>query len=205
MQLFYKAISYIFHPIIFSIAATLLYFIILPSHIAKQSEHTILIIIFLSTYIAPIFLLFVLKWFKMIENYHLESIAERKFPIVFMMILFVFLGRTLLLTQVVNLLAYSFFACALGLLFVYVLFFLKLKTSLHTLSIAGLIGFICVISYNYKLNLLILIIGLFLLFGIIATARLKLEAHQTKEIYLGFIIGFFSQIFGYYIFTIYNI
>ena len=203
--MFYKAISYIFHPVIFSIVATLLYFIILPSHITKQSEHTILIIVFLSTYIVPLLLLLFMKRFKMIESYHLESIAERKFPVLFMMVLFIFLGRTLLLTQAVDLLAYSFFACALTLLFVYVLFFINIKTSLHTLSVAGLIGFICVISYNYKLNLLIPIIGLFLLFGIIATARLKLEAHKTKEIYLGFLIGFLSQPFSYYILTSYNI
>ncbi len=203
--MFYKAISYIFHPVIFSIVSTLLYFIILPSHITKQSEHSILIIVFLSTYIVPLLLLLFMKRFKMIESYHLESIAERKFPVLFMMVIFIFLGRTLLLTEAVDLLAYSFFACALTLLFVYVLFFINIKTSLHTLSVAGLIGFICVISYNYKLNLLMPIIGLFLLFGIIATARLKLKAHKTKEIYLGFLIGFLSQPFSYYILTSYNI
>lgn len=203
--MFYKAISYIFHPVIFSIVATLLYFIILPSHITKQSEHTILIIVFLSTYIVPLLLVLFMKRFKMIESYHLASIAERKFLVLFMMVLFIFLGRTLLLTQAVDLLAYSFFACALTLLLVYVLFFMNIKTSLHTLSVAGLIGFICVISYNYKLNLIMPIIGLFLLLGIIATARLKLEAHNTREIYLGFLIGFLSQPFSYYILTSYNI
>jgi len=197
----YKVLSYIFHPIIFSIIATLLYFIILPSHISKQSEHTILIIVFLSTYIIPILLLLFLKRFKMIESFHLRSIGERKFPILFMTVLFIFLGRTLLMTQVVNLLAYSFFACALSLFLMYVLFFGKIKTSLHTLSIAGLIGFICVISFNYKMNLLLPIIGLFFLFGIIATARLKLKAHTMNEIYLGFFIGFSSQLLGYYILT----
>ena len=201
----YKVISYIFHPIIFSIIATLLYFIILPSHITKQSEHTILIIVFLSTYIIPLLLLFFLKRLKIIQSYQLASIAERKFPVLFMMTLFIFLGRTLLLTQVVNLLAYSFFACALALLFVYVLFFSNIKVSLHAIGVAGLIGFICVISYNYELNLLTPIIALFVLFGIIATARLKLEAHYTNEIYLGFFIGFLSQLFGYYILNSYNI
>ncbi len=200
----YKIISYVFHPIIFSIIATILYFIILPSHISKQSEHTLLVIVFSSTYIIPILLLFILKRFKMITSYHIESIAERKFPVLFMIVLFILLGKFLLLTQVVNLLAYSFFACALALLFVYILFFMRIKVSLHTLSIAGLIGFMCIISYNYELNLLIPIIGLFLLFGIIATARLKLEAHVAKEVYLGFFIGFLSQLFSYYVLTSYN-
>jgi len=204
-MLFHKAISYIFHPIVFSIIAALLYFIILPSHITKQSEHGILIIVFLSTYIIPLLLVAFLKRFKMIESFHLESIGERKFPVLFMIVLFILVGKILLTAQAVNLLAYSFFACALALLFVYALFFMNIKTSLHALSVAGLIGFLCVISYNYKLNLLIPIIGLFLLFGIVATARLKLKAHKTSEIYIGFIVGFLSQPFCYYILTSYNI
>jgi len=201
----YKLISYIFHPVIFSIIATLLYFIILPSHITKQSEHTILLIVFLSTYIVPILLILFLKRFNMVRSFQLATIAERKFPILFMIFLFIFLGRILLLTEVVNLLAYSFFACALALLFVYVLFFNNIKVSLHTLSISGLIGFLCIISYNFQLNLLVPIIALFLIFGIIATARLKLEAHNSNEVYLGFFIGFLSQLFSYYILTSYNI
>lgn len=194
---FYKAISYIFHPIIFSIIATLLYFIILPSHITKQSEYSILIIVFLSTYFVPILLLLFLKKFKMISNFHLHTIDERKFPVLFMFVLFILLGKTLLATSLVNLLAYSFFGCALSLLLVYIGFFAKLKTSLHALSISGLIGFVCVLSFQYKLNLLVLIIFLFLLFGIVSSSRLRLKAHNSSEIYFGFLIGFISQLAVY--------
>ena len=201
----YKAISYIFHPIVFSVIATLLYFTLLPSHITKQSERSILIIVFLSTYIVPILLLFFLKRFKMIENFQLKTINERKFPVLFMMVLFILLGRTLLETGVVDLLSYSFFGCALALFCVYLLFIANLKTSLHSLSIAGLIGFVCIISFHYKLNLLITLIFLFLLFGIIALSRLKLEAHETREIYIGFLIGFISQIGIYSLLIYYNI
>jgi len=196
-MLFYKAISYIFHPIIFSIIGTLLYFIILPSHITKQSEYSILTIVFLSTYVVPILLLLFLKKFKMISNFHLNTIDERKFPILFMFVLFIFLGIKLLETEVVNLLAYSFFGCALALLLVYIGFFAKLKTSLHAISISGLIGFICVLSFEYKLNLLVFLVFLFLLFGIISISRLKLEAHDNNEIYFGFLIGFISQVAVY--------
>ena len=196
-MLFYKVISYIFHPVIFSIIATLLYFIILPSHITKQLEHSILIIVFLSTYLAPIVLLLFLKRFKMISNFHLHTIDERKFPILIMFVIFILLGMKFLETEVVNLLAYSFFGCALSLLLVYIGFFAKLKTSLHAISISGLIGFICVLSFEYKLNLLVLLVVLFFLFGIISISRLKLEAHDNNEIYFGFLIGFISQLAVY--------
>ncbi len=204
-MLFHKIISYVFHPIVFSIIATLLYFMALPSHIPKQSEYHILILVFLATYVTPILLLVVLKGFRMIQTYHLETIQERKFPTLFMIVLFGLLGKKLLEIQALDLLAYSFIACAIALLCVYILFLLKLKTSLHTLSIAGLIGFACIVSYHYKINLLIPLMILFLLAGIISTARLKLKAHNPSEVYIGFLIGFVIQLFTYYIGINYNI
>jgi membrane-associated phospholipid phosphatase len=119
-------------------------------------------------------------------------------------VLFIYLGKKLLETGVVNLLAYSFFGCALALLLIYIGFFAKLKTSLHATSISGLIGFICILSFEYKLNLLVFLVFLFLVFGIISISRLKLEAHNNSEIYFGFLIGFISQLAVYSYFS-YNI
>ena len=194
---FHKLISYILHPVIIPIVSTLLYFIIIPNHIPKDFAYRVLGIVFITTYILPILLLYFLKKVKLIESYHLLSINERKFPVLFFAILSLLLGKLLLKTALVNLLAFSFFSCTLSLGIVYILFFNNVKTSLHTVGISGLIAFIGIISYEYKLNLLLLLIFLFLLFGIIATSRLKLKAHKMSEIFIGFIIGFLTQILVY--------
>jgi len=135
---------------------------------------------------------------KLIENYQLSSINERKFPILFFTTLTIVLGKLLLKSNIVDLLAFSFFGCALALGIVFILLFIKIKTSLHTLGISGLIGFIIIISYEYKLNLLGLLMLLFLLFGVIATSRLKLQAHKISEVLLGFFIGLLSQLIIYF-------
>ena len=190
---FYRFISYILHPILIPIVCTLLYFIIIPNHIPREFAYGVLSVVFVTTYIIPILLLYLLKKVKLIENYQLESVNERKFPVLFFTSLTLVLGYILLKFNIVNLLAFSFFGCALALGIVYILLFFKIKTSLHTLGISGLIGFISIISYDYKLNLLVLLILLFLIFGIIATSRLKLNAHKISEVFIGFIIGLLSQ------------
>jgi len=195
---FYKFVSYIFHPVLIPIVCTLLYFIIIPNHIPRNFAYWVLIIVFATTYIFPLLLLYFLKKVKLIENYHLSSINERKFPIFFFTALTLFLGIRLLKFNVVDLLAFSFFGCALALSISFILLFIKIKTSLHTLGISGLIGFISIISYEYKINLLVLLIILFLIFGIIATSRLKLQAHKTSEVLIGFIIGLLSQLIIYF-------
>jgi len=201
---FHKFISFIFHPIIIPIASSILYFIIVPNHIPKGFSYRVLALVFAMTYIVPIFLLLFLKKVKLIDSYHLTSINERKFPILFFTVLFFLIGKFLLKTNAINLLSYSFFGCSLALSLVYLLFSAKIKTSLHTLAIAGLIGFIITLSFHYKFNLQLLLIVLFLLFGSVATSRLKLKAHTLTEVILGFFIGFFSQMIVYFFYTFNN-
>ena len=195
---FYKFISYIFHPVLIPIVFTLLYFIIIPNHIPRKFAYWVLIIVFVTTYIFPLLLLYFLKKVKLIKNYQLSSINERKFPIFFFTILTLVLGIRFLKFNIVDLLAFSFFGCALALSISFILLFIKIKTSLHTLGISGLIGFISIISYEYKINLLFLLMLLFLIFGIIATSRLKLQAHKMSEVLIGFIIGLLSQLIIYF-------
>ncbi len=199
-MLFYKLISYIFHPLLFSFIGTFLYLFLTPKHISKSQEYVILLVVFLSTYLLPIFLLVVLKQFKWIKNYHLDTIKDRKFPVIFFIVLSFMVGKMLMKTQIVDLLAYSFFGIAFALSITYLLFKFDIKTSLHTLGIGGIIGFLVVMSFEYQLNFNLLIAVLFLLAGLISFSRLKLKAHIPKEIYLGFLIGFITQI-GSYLFT----
>ena len=187
-----------FHPVLFATISALLYFMIQPHALPKVFVYKILAVIFISTYIIPILFLFILKQRNSIDDFHLKTIKERKLPVLFFITITVLLAMRLIEIHVVNLLAYSFYGAALAMFMVFVLFYFKIKTSLHTLAIGGLTGFIIVISYHYKMRLLILISALFILFGIVAYARLKLKAHSIKEIYLGYFIGIISQFLVYF-------
>ena len=196
----YKLISYVFHPLLFSFLGSFLYLYLSPKHILKEQEYIILLIVFVSTYIIPILLLAILKRFNMISDYHLRNIEERKFPVLFFIMLSFLLGRAMVSTQIADLLAFSFFGVAFALSFTYLLFNIKIKTSLHTLGIGGIIGFVMVMSYEYRLNFNSLLAGLFILAGLIGVSRLALSAHRPKEIYIGFVLGLISQVISFQIY-----
>ncbi len=196
----YKFISYVLHPLLFSFMGSFLYLYLTPKHILKQQEYIILLIVFLSTYLVQILLLALLKRVHLIKDYHLRSIDERKFPILFFIMLSFLIGRAMLGIQIADLLAFSFFGVAFALSFTYLLFSIKIKTSLHTIGIGGLIGFVMVMSYAYQLNFNSLIAGLFVIGGIIGVSRLALNAHSPKEIYIGFLIGLVSQFISFQIY-----
>ncbi len=198
---FYKFISYLLHPLLFSFLGTFLYLYLSPEHMVKQQEYIILLIVFVSTYIIPILLLSLLKKVNLITDYHLRTIEERKFPILFFIILSFLIGRTLLNIRIVDLLAFSFFGIAFGLSLTYLFFALKVKSSLHMLGVGGIIGFVMIMSYEYQLNFNALLASLFVVAGLIGVARLSLKAHTPGEVYIGFLVGVISQWLSYQLYS----
>ena len=69
-------------------------------------------------------------------------------------------------------------------------------------AIGGLIGFLIYFSILFEINLTILFIILFFFSGIIASARLRVQAHIVSEVFWGFLLGIFSQFIAFSIYSI---
>jgi hypothetical protein len=199
---FSKFISIFFHPINFPILGTLIYFLFLPKYIFKPQEYMIVSVILIGTYVFPIVFLFLLKRFGMINSYHMVTIEERKFPTLLFISITYILANWLLKTSLVDILSLLFFGYGFGFLISYIFLYIKIKISLHTAAIGGLIGFLIYYSYNYQINLIPVFVVLFLLSGLIASSRLRLKAHTSKEVFLGFLSGMASQFLVYCIYYI---
>ena len=199
---FFKFISYFFHPINFPIIGTLIYFLFVPKFIFKPQEHTILLFILTATYVLPVVLLFFFKRLKFITSYHMPTLDERKFPILFFTFLTLIIANWLFKTTIVDLLGVLFLGYAAGFAISYVFLFFKIKLSLHTAAIGGIIGFLIYFSLSYEINLILLLIVLFIISGLIATSRIYLKAHSPLEVFLGFIIGLLTQISAFVIYYI---
>lgn len=199
---FYKTVSHLFHPIVFPIIGTILYFIFLPRHINSRSERSLILTVFITTYLLPMLFVYLLKKMKMIGSYDMETTEERKFPLLFLTILSYLLGIRLYRTHIVEELSVFYFGMTLTLLIAYFLLYARFKISLHAIGIGGLIGFLGVLSYTYQLNLIVILAFLFIIAGTILTSRLKLKAHEEKEVYLGFFIGLLMQIIACVIYNI---
>lgn len=68
---------------------------------------------------------------------------------------------------------------------------LKWNVSLHSAAIGALIGGFIAISTRLNENPLLVLSILFLIAGLIATARLFLRKNTNAEVYTGFFLGFF--------------
>lgn len=191
---FHRIISSLLHPILFPLIGSIFYLLTIPRYISDKYKLLILSIIFLGTYLLPLLLLWLLKRLQMIQSFHLSTIEERKFPMLLLTFLGILIGRMLFKIAIVNDLAIFIIAGSFALLLVYGFLWLRIKVSIHTLGVGGLIGFLMKLSMEYHQNLLLILAFLFVLFGVIANARLKLKAHTFYEVILGLIIGVVTQL-----------
>ncbi|MDG1697878.1 MAG: hypothetical protein P8H93_03040 [Polaribacter sp.] len=194
----HKIISIILHPIVLPTIGVLFYFILIPNNFNSNQKLALLGLIFVTTYIVPLLILIFFKKFRLINSFKAESIQERKIPVALMIIIFYLLGNTL--KDIPNLfdMGVLFYATALGLLLIYILFVFKIKTSIHLLSLGITTGFFFILNSLYNENLIVFVSCTLVLSGLLASSRLHLRAHKQNEVYIGFIIGFFAPIFVFY-------
>nr|WP_083139873.1 hypothetical protein [Polaribacter reichenbachii] len=177
----------------------MLYFLLIPINLSSDKKFSILSLIFISSYLIPLLVLVLLKKFKFIKNFQTESIKERKLPVALMIFLFYFLGNTMNNIPSLRDLSLLFYATSIGLIIIYILFFFKIKASIHLLSLSIPTGFFLVLSTNYSQSYILVIIILIILSGILASARLHLKAHNRTEVYIGFFLGLITPIVLNYI------
>lgn len=190
---FYKLISNIFHPILVPMVGTILYFILLPRHTGRNLEVTIIGAVFIGSYLMPLIFLSFLKKSNVIKNFQLKSTEERKFPILFTIALLYLLASMIKKNGSTIDLALFFYGMQISLIITVALLYKKMKASLHMTGISGLLTFFILFSFYYQINILFILAFLFVISGLIASARINTDAHTKKEIFLGILIGVLGQ------------
>ena len=194
----HKIISTLFHPIVIPTIGIIIYFLATIRPIGQYQKLITIFIVFGSTYIIPLLLLITLKKTGVINSYQLKTRKERKIPLATMVFLFYMLGNLFYRVKVLEEISMLFYATALGLLITYLLLNIKIKSSIHLLSIGLTCGFFMFSSLMSRESYILIIMILFLIAGLLASSRLHLKAHTVKEVYLGFFIGI-SAILGMYL------
>jgi hypothetical protein len=167
----------------------MLYFLLIPNSLLQNQKLTILSLVFGVSYVIPLLILIFLKKTTIIKSYQPKSIRERKLPIALMTIVFYLFGNSLNSIASLRDLGLLFYATSLSLFLSYIMFYFKIKASIHLLSLGISVGFFMVLSIVYTQSFVIVIVIIILLAGLLASARLHLKEHTPKEIYVGFFIG----------------
>lgn len=188
MNKFYKIVSVVLHPIFLPFFGTWVYLNTLPLPMSKMQIYLIFFIVLGATFLVPLFTIFLLKFTGHVKSIQTTTANERKLPVALMIVNYLFLAVMIGRIWQVRELAILAYATSIGLMIAMFFLYKKIKVSLHMIGMAGLLGLSIVYGsiYGYPIPTISL---LFVLTGLLATARLKLKAHNFKEIIMGFSLG----------------
>lgn len=186
--------SYILHPIFISMYATLFYLYCKEDIFSNQEKYFVLFQILIITILVPILFFLLLKSTGHISSVMVPETSQRKIPLVLQCFLYILLvKRSIVITRYPEL--HFFF---LGALFSTILALIcslfKIKASLHMLAISGFTIFVIGLNIHLQMQNPYWSALLILLSGVVASSRLEMKAHTSREILIGLAIGIMPQL-----------
>jgi membrane-associated phospholipid phosphatase len=194
MKILAKILSFVFHPLLLPTYGVAIIMFANPYWFTgfKNGLISVLLIIFLQTFIFPLITVLLMKALHFIDDIYLRNQKQRFVPFIATMTFYFWCFLVIKSQQFPN----SVLWLMLGSCITAALAFIaniSIKISLHTMGMASLIcvaAHAALVSFSDFTPVLILII---LLAGIIGSARLYLKAHEPQEVISGYLIGFLGM------------
>ena len=150
----------------------------------------LLILIFLQTFVFPVFTIYCLHRFGFVQDLRMETLEDRRLPYLITVVIYTFVATffTLKLKQLpevaIIMTGIAFSIAAVAITSIY------WKISAHAVGISGTLGALIGIVIKFSsYELLYPIIAVILIGGLLIAARLHLNAHTPAQVIAGFFLG----------------
>ncbi len=208
--------SIVFHPLLILTYMTLVLLWTNPfsfgyRHVAEAD--TLLIIVVMTTITLPAIAVLMLKMLGWIDTFRMETRQERIGPYIVAGILYLTLYLHVSKADFPTSIRVATLGVLIGL---WACFLINnfMKVSAHAAGMGGLVVLVALtkLKFGYDeaqigfpggVNLILsidyLLYGVIILAGVVCTSRLLLKAHESKEVYLGLIMGIMGMVISYLI------
>jgi hypothetical protein len=191
-----KAVSYALHPLIMPTLGMIILFQIhslLSLIMPPTARYMLYAIIFFLTFLVPLLISVILLKRGHIRSLHMDTIQERKVPLLVTAFCYTF-TYYLLLKVALSPVIYIALMGAILALVIHVVVNLGWKISAHMTGFGGLVGTVFSLAFRLHQDLTFFICALFIIGGVLASCRLLITNHTPSQIYLGFLNGFLCQV-----------
>ena len=190
-------ISVLFHPLWVPLIGLYFLFklpIFINYRLNEEYLYFIYIIFILNLILAPLFISLYLKRQKIIKSLEMNEVKERSIPYLVSILFYIFTYFLLSKISFPSFYLSLFKAATITILLLFIFSLLKMKFSAHLAALGGFLGMLFLVNLYFKMDTNLLIAFTFIITGLVASARLALNAHGFKELFFGFLIGFLSQL-----------
>lgn len=205
LRIFFKIITYVFHPILLPTYGTLIYLWANPSIQGKEVDEGTFITpslalatIFINTFIMPAMAILMMKALGFIKSIDMHDKQDRIIPFIATMTFYIW--AFLVIKNYFDFMLPLYTIFILGTVVSLMLsFFINifLKLSIHMVGMAGLMAATLLMMISSEKSLIGIFLVILILTGLVASARLYLKAHTKNEILIGFLIGISGQLLAF--------
>jgi membrane-associated phospholipid phosphatase len=181
-------ISALTHPILIPVPGFIVFNYYNYSSFHGQSLLMLLGVFAITVVALPAYFVFALKRGGYIESYEMESLQERRLPLLFTTGALLFNYYLMQRAGMIQPYPWYFIDAAATCLLA-LLISLFYKISLHTIGMGFLFGLGMVLSLLNTSDLRWYLLVIAIITGIVAACRLYLDAHTPEQVYLGFFTG----------------
>ena len=146
------------------------------------------VIIFINTLLLPVLLILMMKHLKIIQSLSLDRKEERIYPF-FITSVFYFTSWYIFDSFSIFPFLSMIFVIAITLAIVAAIISFFWKISIHAMSMGAVSAAILYFTASHYIINPWPAYGVVLLSGLVAFARLKLQAHSSSQVYAGFLLG----------------
>lgn len=197
-------ISFVFHPLLMP-SYLFLFIIVFASTmmqpLQKDSLLQVLSIIFIVTFIIPAISIGTLRLSNFITDLKLKDRKQRVTPFLFVTCFYGITAYMFYAKLNINNIIFLIFATTTVLLLTLTIITYFWKISIHGAGIGGAIGYILALSLAFYIPYFAIYFAvLIIIAGLIAYARLSINAHTPLQVYAGLILGIILCYFSLYLF-----
>ena len=187
-----KLLSVILHPLIMP---TLGIYILLSSAgtnaymLDLQDKNFIITLVAAFTFVIPLAFVPFYYYFKISSTFTMNQRQDRIIPLIVTSIVFYICFMLFRVKGAPHLIQAFLFATTLSVFF-NLLITIRWQISAHMIGIGGIIGLVFTLAFLYHIDTMGYLMLAILLAGLAGFARLSLNVHTPKQVYLGFLLGF---------------
>lgn len=195
LERFSKLLSILGHPLWMPVLGCIFYFYAIPSYLDQEIITAKLMAVCILTIFLPIVFLFIAKNLKLIKDYKLSDVKERRFFLMLFILLILILLNKILDVYNYRTLFYFFSGILFSGIIALLFSMFQVKISLHGLGISGLVSFVIGLSLSFQEPMILSTSVLVVFLGLVSSSRLFERAHTLPEIILGILAGCLPQLY----------
>jgi hypothetical protein len=199
---FWKAISYIFHPVFMPIIGAVIVMLNTP-FVSDNFEYNDwlkhLLVISLTTILIPLFFSWMLLKLKVITSLTHPTEQDRKQLMIFTELSFILIYYSYHKVEILDQSLGIYFLGINIAMVSAIIASMFTKVSLHALGTGGIVGTIIGLIYYTRFELTPWLCGAMFLAVLVGYSRYKLKAHEPGDIYIGYSIGMLAQALVFFI------